>query len=297
MKKRIISFILPLIFILSGLFVGVVPVVIPLVYQAENNDKISEYSEKVSRLTEDEREEVAHEMKTYNNGGRSNFYTALDNETVISYIDIPKINVYLPVYKGTDDATLDRGIGIMENTSLPIGGMGSHCVLSGHSGLTLRTMFNSLDQLEVGDCFYLHTYGYTLSYRIYAVRTVLPNEVLFNISKDEQRDLCTLMTCTPQGVNTHRLLVMGERTTEPTVISRQQPSTALTTEETTAQPLESTTTEPVQLEKPRQVFPFTATMIVCSIISVALEVLGVICIICVCKTIRKKDGGNECNTR
>ena len=283
MKRRIISLILPLIFILSGLIVGVVPVVIPLVYQAENNDKISEYSEKVSRLTEDEREEVVNEMKTYNNGGRSNFYTALDNETVISYIDIPKINVYLPVYKGTDDATLDRGIGIMENTSLPIGGVGSHCVLSGHSGLTLRTMFNSLDQLEVGDCFYLHTYGYTLSYRIYAVRTVLPNEVLFNISKDEQRDLCTLLTCTPQGVNSHRLLVMGERTTEPTVITRQQPSTALTTEEATAQPTEGTTTEPVQLEKPRQVFPFTATMIACSIISVALELLGVVCIIRLCK--------------
>lgn len=297
MIRKIISLILPLIFILSGLIVGVVPVVIPLVCQAENNGIIAEYSEKVSHLTEDEREEVAHEMKNYNNGGRSNFYTALDNETVISYIDIPKINVYLPVYKGTDDATLDRGIGIMENTSLPIGGMGSHCVLSGHSGLTLRTMFNSLDQLEVGDCFYLHTYGYTLSYRIYAVRTVLPNEVLVNINRDEQRDLCTLLTCTPQGVNTHRLLVMGERTTEPTVISRQQPSTALTTEETTAQPLESTTTEPVQLEKPRQVFPFTATMIACSIISVALELVGVICIVRLCKTLGKKDGDNECSTQ
>lgn len=297
MKKRIISFILPLIFILTGLIVGVVPVVIPLVYQAENNDKIAEYSEKVSRLTEDEREEVVNEMKTYNNGGRSNFYTALDNETVISYIDIPKINVYLPVYKGTDDATLDRGIGIMENTSLPIGGMGSHCVLSGHSGLTLRTMFNSLDQLEVGDCFYLHTYGYTLSYRIYAVRTVLPNEVLFNISKDEQRDLCTLMTCTPQGVNTHRLLVMGERTTEPTVISRQQPSTVTSTGETTTHPTESAAPEPVQPEKSRQVFPFTATMIACSIISVALELVGVICIVRLCKTIGKKDGDNECSTQ
>ena len=97
MKRRIISLILPLIFILTGLIVGVVPVVIPLVRQAENNGIIAEYSEKVSHLTEDEREEVAHEMKNYNNGGRSNFYTALDNETVISYIDIPKINVYLPV--------------------------------------------------------------------------------------------------------------------------------------------------------------------------------------------------------
>ena len=144
MKRRIISFILPLVFILSGLIVGVVPVVIPLAYQAENNDKIAEYSEKVSNLTEDEREKVAHEMKNYNNGGRSNFYTALDNETVISYIGIPKINVYLPVYKGTDDATLDRGIGIMENTSLPIGGMGSHCVLSGSAYLRIHLILPDL---------------------------------------------------------------------------------------------------------------------------------------------------------
>ena len=229
-------------------------------------------------------------MKNYNNGGRSNFYTALDNETVISYIDIPKINVYLPVYKGTDDATLDRGIGIMENTSLPIGGMGSHCVLSGHSGLTLRTMFNSLDQLEVGDCFYLHTYGYTLSYRIYDVRTVLPDEVLVNITKDEQRDLCTLLTCTPQGVNSHRLLVMGERVTGPTVISRQQASTAPpATEQASMPPATVVTTAPVT-EEPKQVFPFNTTMLICSVVSVLLEALGVVCLIRLFKAVRKGTG-------
>ena len=206
MKKNIISFLVPLIFILSGLFVGFVPVVIPMIHQAETNGKIAEYSEKVSQLTDDERNEVVEEMKDYNSGGRSNFYTAL------------------------------RGIGVMENTSLPIGGMGSHCVLSGHSGLTLRTMFNDLEQLEIGDCFYLHTYGCTLSYKIYAIRTVLPEEVLDHIGKDDGHDLCTLLTCTPQGVNSHRLLVMSERTTEPTVISRQQASTAPTvTEQATTQ--------------------------------------------------------------
>ena len=129
------------------------------------------------------------------------------------------------------------------------------------------------------------------------MRTVLPNEVLVNINRDEQRDLCTLLTCTPQGVNTHRLLVMGERTTEPTVISRQQPSTVTSTGEATTKPTEDAITEPVQIEKPRQVFPFTATMIACSIISVALELVGVICIVRLCKTIGKKDGDNECSTQ
>ena len=290
MKKRIISFLVPLIFILFGLFVGFVPVVIPMIHQAETNGQIAEYREKVSQLTDDERNEVVEEMKDYNSGGRSNFYTALDSESVISYIDIPKINVYLPIFKGTDDATLDRGIGIMENTSLPIGGMGSHCVLSGHSGLTLRTMFNDLEQLETGDCFYLHTYGCTLSYKIYAIRTVLPEEVLDHIGKDDGRDLCTLLTCTPQGVNSHRLLVMGERTTEPTVISCQQASTAPTvTEQATTSSATVATTAPVT-EEPKHVFPFSTTMLICSFISVSLEALGVICLIRLFKAVRKGTG-------
>ena len=286
MKKNIISFLVPLIFILSGLFVGFVPVVIPMIHQAETNGKIAEYSEKVSQLTDDERNEVVEEMKDYNSGGRSNFYTAL-------YIDIPKINVYLPIFKGTDDATLDRGIGIMENTSLPIGGMGSHCVLSGHSGMTLRTMFNDLEQLETGDCFYLHTYGCTLSYKIYAIRTVLPEEVLDHIGKDDGRDLCTLLTCTPQGVNSHRLLVMGERTTEPTVISRQQASTAPpVTEQAITSSATVATTAPVT-EESKHVFPFSTTMLICSIVSVLLEALGVICLIRLFKAVRKGTGEDK----
>ena len=291
MKNKIISFLVPLIFILSGLFVGFVPVVIPMVHQAETNGQIAEYSEKVSQLTDDERNEVVEEMKDYNSGGRSNFYTVLDSESVISYIDIPKINVYLPIFKGTDDATLDRGIGVMENTSLPIGGMGSHCVLSGHSGLTLRTMFNDLEQLETGDCFYLHTYGYTLSYKIYAIRTVLPDEVLDYIGKDDGRDLCTLLTCTPQGVNSHRLLVMGERTTEPTVIFRQQASTAPSVTEQATTPSATTieTTAPAA-EESKRVFPFSTTMLFCSIVSVLLEALGVICLIRLFKSVRKGTG-------
>lgn len=282
---------MPLIFILCGLFVGIVPVIIPMVNQAETNGQIAEYSEKVSQLTDDERAEVVEEMKDYNSGGRTNYYTALDSETVISYIDIPKINVYLPIFKGTDDATLDRGIGVMENTSLPIGGMGSHCVLSGHSGLTLRTMFNDLEQMKTGDCFYLHTYGCTLSYKIYAIRTVLPEEVLDHIGKDDGRDLCTLLTCTPQGVNSHRLLVMGERTTEPTVISRQQASSAQTATEkaTTPPPTTIETTVPAA-EEVKHVFPFSATMLICSIVSVLLEALGVICLIRLFKSVRKGTG-------
>lgn len=289
MKKTIIRFIMPLLFILTGLFVGIVPVVLPMVHQAEHNAEIEKYNEKISSLTEEERKEAVDEMKSYNHAGQSNYYTALDNDTVISYIDIPNINVYLPIFKGTDEDTLNRGIGIMENTSLLVGGLGSHCVLSGHSGLTTRTMFNSLEQLEIGDCFYLHTYGYTLSYKIVSIRAVLPGDVLAHIGKDEKRDLCTLLTCTPQGVNTHRLLVTGERTSEPTVVSRRQGTTEPAIEKTTAAPV-TETTQAVAWEKPKQVFPFTAVMLLCSVVSVLLEVLGVACLIRLGFAIRKKDG-------
>ena len=295
MKKNIIGLIIPLIFILCGLFVGVVPVIIPMAYQAENNEQIAEYNEKVNNLSDNKRKMIVDQMRNYNSG-QTNYYTALEDEKIISYIDIPNINVYLPVYNGTDNDTLDRGIGIMENTSLPIGGIGSHCVLTGHSGLTVRTMFNNLDKLKPGDCFYLHTYGYTLSYRIYSVRTVLPDEVLENISRDDDRDLCTLLTCTPQGINSHRLLVMGERTTEPTVISRKSTSNHTATENATFEAEDSKGDESDLNNESKMIFPFTATMLVCCIVAVLLEIIGVICIIRLCKSIRNKDGGEKCNT-
>ena len=129
---------------------------------------------------------------------------------VMAYVDIPKIGVYLPVQHGTDADTLERAVGHVVGTSLPVGGNGTHAVLSAHSGLASSKLFSDIDQLAVGDTFYIHVLGDTLAYKVDAVHTVLPTDTsLLQIA--DGKDLVTLVTCTPFGINTHRLLVRGHR--------------------------------------------------------------------------------------
>ena len=129
---------------------------------------------------------------------------------IMGYVDIPKINVNLPIYHGTDDTVLQVAIGHIAGSSLPVGGQGTHCVVSGHRGLPSARLFSDIDQLREGDVFMLHTLGQTMTYQVDQIRTVLPNE-LDDLAIDPGLDLCTLVTCTPYGVNTHRLLVRGHR--------------------------------------------------------------------------------------
>ena len=129
---------------------------------------------------------------------------------VICYIDIPKINVYLPVQHGTDADTLERAVGHVVGTSLPVGGSSTHAVLSAHSGMASSKLFSDIDQLTEGDIFYIHVLGEVLAYEVDAINTVVPTDTsLLQIEKG--KDLVTLVTCTPFGVNTHRLLVRGHR--------------------------------------------------------------------------------------
>lgn len=129
---------------------------------------------------------------------------------VMAYVDIPKINVYLPVQHGTDADTLEKSVGHVVGTSLPVGGSSTHAVLSAHSGLASSKLFSDIDQLTEGDTFYIHVLGDTLAYRVDAINTVLPTDThLLQIA--DGKDLVTLVTCTPFGVNTHRLLVRGHR--------------------------------------------------------------------------------------
>ena len=129
---------------------------------------------------------------------------------VMAYVDIPKIGVYLPVQHGTDADTLERAVGHVVGTSLPVGGGSTHAVLSAHSGLTSSKLFSDIDQLAEGDVFYIHVLGDTLAYRVDAINTVLPTDThLLQIA--DGKDLVTLVTCTPFGINTHRLLVRGHR--------------------------------------------------------------------------------------
>ena len=129
---------------------------------------------------------------------------------IMGYVEIPKIQVNLPIYHGTEAEVLDRGVGHLLGSSLPVGGKSTHTILSGHSGMASQKMFTDLEQLTRGDVFYLNVLNETLAYQITEINTVLPYETdLLGIVSGE--DLCTLVTCTPYGVNTHRLLVRGSR--------------------------------------------------------------------------------------
>ena len=128
----------------------------------------------------------------------------------MGYVEIPKISVNLPIYHGTGNDSLERGVGHLLGSSLPVGGESTHAILTGHSGMATQKMFTDLEQLAVGDVFYLHILDETLAYQVDSIKTVLPYDTsLLGIVSG--KDYCTLVTCTPYGVNTHRLLVRGTR--------------------------------------------------------------------------------------
>ena len=131
---------------------------------------------------------------------------------VMAYVDIPKINVYLPVQHGTGAETLEKSVGHVVGTSLPVGGNSTHAVLSAHSGMASSKLFSDIDQLAEGDTFYIHVLGDTLAYKVDAINTVLPTDTSL-LQIEDGKDQVTLVTCTPFGVNTHRLLVRGHRVT------------------------------------------------------------------------------------
>lgn len=167
-------------------------------------EKARQYNEKLAReggrhrMTEGEKGEYEAQLNVAGNG-------------VMGYIEIPSIHCTLPIYHGTDEAVLQIAVGHMEGTSLPVGGEGSHCVLSGHRGLPSAKLFTDLDQVGEGDTFLLHVLDETLAYEVDQVKVVLPEEA-GDLEAVRGEDYCTLVTCTPYGINTHRLLVRGSRT-------------------------------------------------------------------------------------
>ena len=134
----------------------------------------------------------------------------LAGDGTMGYVEIPLIQVNLPIYHGTDSDTLDVGIGHLLGSSLPVGGESTHSVLTAHSGMANQKMFSDLDKLDLGDVFYLQVLGETLAYQVDQINTVLPHDTTY-LGIEEGMDICTLVTCTPFGVNTHRLLVRGFR--------------------------------------------------------------------------------------
>lgn len=186
---------------------------------------IRTYASNVANLNQEEYERSIQSAEDYNQElaqtgimwqmseqqtERYNQELNVDDSGVMGYINIPKIDVTLPICHGTDEMVLQTSIGHLEGTSLPVGGEGSHCALSGHRGLPSARLFTDIDQLVVGDTFTLNVLNETLTYEVDQIRIVLPSD-LSEITITPGQDYCTLITCTPYGINTHRLLVRGHR--------------------------------------------------------------------------------------
>ena len=227
MKRRIIILICAVCMILA-LVITMYPLISNVAGEKYRSIVETRYDKAVEKLNTmeliAEKEEAVLYNKTLQSGTENAFsrealaqaeqsYSRLLNvrgDGIMGYVQIPKIGVELPIYHGTAEETLDKGVGHLLGTSLPVGGIGTHCVLTGHSGLAGTRMFSDLDQLKKGDVFYLKVLDETHAYMILDINTVLPEDTS-KLTVDPQRESVTLVTCTPFGVNTHRLLVRGER--------------------------------------------------------------------------------------
>ena len=226
MKKKS-SFVTAIL--IAAFFIGALLLLYPTISDFWNSfhqsRAIASYAEQVADLDENAYDRLWEDARIYNKtlGDRMNrfvmgeeqkkAYAALLNiadNGVMGYIEIPKVRCNLPIYHGTDEAVLQVAIGHVPGSSLPVGGESTHCVLSGHRGLLSAKLFTNLDELETGDVFMLRVLDETLTYEVDQIRTVLPNE-LGDLAIVEGEDYCTLVTCTPYGINSHRLLVRGHR--------------------------------------------------------------------------------------
>lgn len=213
---------LPLLAIFLILVSGIGAMSYPLVsnWLCENTARveIADYNEKLEKEDTSQLDAMMEEAVLYNNclreGGDMTSVAKYDDllalTDAIAYLEVPKMGIYLPVYRGISDEVLQRGIGHMPETSLPVGGKSTHSVLSGHTGLPAASLFTDLDKLEEGDRFYVHVLNRVLAYEVDQIKVVLPDET-DDIMIAEGKDYVTLLTCTPYGVNSHRLLVRGKR--------------------------------------------------------------------------------------
>lgn len=225
-KYRVISLISVLGFILCTVAL-LYPVVSDRWNRYRDAKLVTNYNAKISDSDKSKLEAILQEAVEYNKQlklqGRDivtdadyepdDYYETLLNLTgnsMMGYVEIPKIDVTEPIYHYTHEISLGKGIGHIHGSSLPVGGKNTHSVLTGHRGLPNQKFFSDLDKVSIGDKFYIHVLGTVLAYRIYDIQEIEPHQVEILKIQDD-RDLMTLVTCTPYGVNTERLLVMGER--------------------------------------------------------------------------------------
>ncbi|MBQ1680942.1 MULTISPECIES: class C sortase [Agathobacter] len=186
---------------------------------------IAAYTDAVDELSNEEATRMYEEAKAYNEAllSKTDRWEMTDEEYqkyesildvtgtgIMGYVEIPSVDISLPIYHGLSEEVLQIGVGHIEGSSFPIGGRSTHCVLSSHRGLPSAKLFTDIDQMVEGDIFFLHTLGNTLTYQVDQIRIVLPEE-LNELKIESDKDYCTLVTCTPYGINSHRLLVRGHR--------------------------------------------------------------------------------------
>lgn len=224
LKKNLSSIILVLIFII-GLSLLLYPSFSDYWNSFHQSRAIASYAQTVTTIDDDQYEKMWAQAQEYNTtlAKKQNRWVLSEEEYeeyegllniggtgIIGYIEIPNIKVSLPIYHGVDEAVLQIAVGHIEGSSLPVGGEGTHCVISGHRGLPSAKLFTNLDEMEEGDLFMMRVLDETLTYEVDQIRIVEPED-LSALEIEEGKDLCTLVTCTPYGINSHRLLVRGHR--------------------------------------------------------------------------------------
>ena len=230
MKTKLITIIAVLV-VIAGAGILVYPIISNMMFQNSQQELIDFYDSQINEIPEKKKDSMLEECRNYNSGLldskvqltdpfdtdalqlEEHPYVDLLNQNgdgAMGSIEIPEINCKLVIYHGTEEAVLAKGVGHLQGTSLPIGGKGTHSVLSGHTGTADKELFTNLDQLNMGDVFYIHVWGETLAYQVDNKEVVLPDET-DSLYIDRERDLVTLITCTPYGINSHRLLVRGTR--------------------------------------------------------------------------------------
>ena len=232
MSKRVRD-ILPILVILAGLLVLLYPTISNYLVEKNATRAVSSYDKSVAAMSQEDREQMLADAHAYNDAlaassgagtpvseggepaqvGETLAYEDLLNlngDGMMGYIIIPKMNVELPIYHGVEEKVLQVGVGHLSETSLPVGGESTHAALSGHRGLPSAKLFTDLDQMEEGDQFYIKILGETFAYEVHSIETVLPTETE-SLAIQPGEDLVTLITCTPYGINSHRLLVHAHR--------------------------------------------------------------------------------------
>ena len=229
MKRRYLRIVIAGVIFLLALLLTLYPVISNLYNQEHQSQIQTAYREVLEQTDTSELERIRQEAIAYNAAitpgtveeaysqeaiqtASENYVNQLDlsGTGIMRYVEIPTISVDLPIYHGTGSDSLDRGTGHLLGSSLPVGGESTHTIITGHSGMASQKMFTDLEQLQEGDVFFLHVLDEVLAYQVDAIHTVLPHDTAY-LRIVQGEDLCTLVTCTPTGVNTHRLLVRGRR--------------------------------------------------------------------------------------